>query len=123
MTPISRDEIFEFVEKKYKAKPEYLWKRSPGHAVLRNNENNKWFGIIMEVRGDKLGLKDHEKHEALNVKCDPFLIDVLLTKEGFKPAYHMNKRNWITILLDGSVEQEEIFNLINLSYDLTSKKK
>lgn len=40
-------------------------------------------------------------------------------KEGFFPAYHMNKENWISILLDGTVSADEIKPLLELSYQLT----
>lgn len=49
--------------------------------------------------------------------------DNLKQKKGFFPAYHMNKDSWISILLDGSVSEEEIKNLLDLSYKLTMKKK
>ena len=40
-------------------------------------------------------------------------------QRGILPAYHMNKEHWITIVLDSPFPEEEIYNLINLSYDLT----
>ena len=42
---------------------------------------------------------------------------------AFWPAYHMNKDKWISVLLDGAVPQEEIFRLIDLSYQLTGPAK
>ena len=59
----------------------------------------------------------------LNVKCDPVLGSFLRTQEGFHPAYHMNKEQWLTIRLDGSVSEKEIKHLLDLSYDLTAAKK
>ena len=41
-------------------------------------------------------------------------------KEGYLPAYHMNKSHWISILLGGAVEAEEIKNLLEMSYEMTS---
>ena len=48
-----------------------------------------------------------------------YLIGSLRLKEGFFPAYHMNKEKWITIFLDGTVPKNEICDLLDLSYDLT----
>ena len=57
--------------------------------------------------------------DVLNIKCDPMMIGSLRMKEGFFPAYHMNKENWISILLDGTVSADEIKPLLELSYQLT----
>ena len=78
------------------------------------------------MEGKKIGLADQDVVDLLNIKCDPILIGSLITQEGFFPAYHMNKENWISILL--SEESEEIFNqqienLLDLSYELTIEKK
>ena len=43
-------------------------------------------------------------------------------KPGFCPAYHMNKDKWITILLDGSAEKEDITALLAMSYSMTAAK-
>lgn len=49
------------------------------------------------------------------------MLGSLLEEKGFYPAYHMNKEHWITIFLDGSVDDEKILSLIDISYDLTVK--
>ncbi len=48
---------------------------------------------------------------------------MLREQSGYLPAYHMNKERWITIRLDGSVPEEEIKNLIDMSYHLTKPGK
>jgi predicted DNA-binding protein (MmcQ/YjbR family) len=55
----------------------------------------------------------------VNLKCDPDKAEVL--RELFPaiiPGYHMNKRHWNTVILDGSISDEEIFSMIDDSYDL-----
>ena len=49
--------------------------------------------------------------------------DYLREKEGFHPAYHMNKDKWITARLDGIVPEDEIKSLIDLSFRLTGQKR
>ena len=49
------------------------------------------------------------------------MLGSLLEEKSFYPAYHMNKEHWITICLDGSVDDEKILSLIDISYDLTVK--
>lgn len=67
----------------------------------------------------KFGIKSDNAVDILNLKSDPILIGSLRLKEGFFPAYHMNKEKWITIFLDGTVPKNEICDLLDLSYDLT----
>ena len=50
-----------------------------------------------------------------------FCVIISRMKEGFYPAYHMNKDKWISILMDGTVPAKEIMELIELSYSLTKK--
>ena len=118
---INREEIFEYVKDKFSTVPEYLWLKFPRYAILRHNENSKWYAAIMNVSKHKLGIGGNEEIDILDIKCDPLMIGSLLEKKGFLPAYHMNKEHWITIILDGGVSKEEIFNLLDLSFDLTKK--
>ncbi len=115
-----REELFEYVREKYDTEPEYLWDNDPLSAVFRHS-NKKWYGIVMNISKDKLGLESKEYIDILDVKCFPEMIGGLRKEKGFFPAYHMNKEHWITILLDGSVKLEKIKQLIDLSFELTIK--
>lgn len=58
----------------------------------------------------------------VNLKCDPFLAQLLREKyEAVLPGYHMNKRHWNTIVLDGTIPQDEIQEMIDESYTLVVK--
>ena len=81
--------------------------------------NKKWFALVVEINARKLGLPEDKTVDVLNIKCDPMMIGSLHMKEGFFPAYHMNKENWISILLDGTISADEIKPLLELSYQLT----
>ncbi len=119
-----RQDVFNYVAEKYGTNPEYLWASSPNCAVLRHRTNKKWYGIIMDVPKSKFGIDSDDVADILNVKiADILLIDILIHKDGFFPAYHMNKNHWISILLDGTVSSDDIFNLIDLSFTATAKKK
>ena len=76
----------------------------------------------MRVKRQILGLDGEGFIDVMNVKCDPILVGSLRLKNGFLPAYHMNKDKWISILLDGSVSKEEIFPLIDESHSLVMPK-
>lgn len=83
----------------------------------------KWYGVMMDVPRDKLGLAGTGNAEVLNVKCAPLLVGSLWLQAGFLPAYHMNKSSWVSILLNGTVSNEEIKNLIDMSYTLVQAKR
>ena len=59
----------------------------------------------------------------LDVKCDPDLVGMLIQTYGFLPGYHMNKRHWITILLDESVSEAKTLDFLDMSYDLIDSGK
>ena len=58
----------------------------------------------------------------LNVKCSPLETGSLLQKAGIFPAYHMNKTHWVTVLLDGTLPEPELFWLLEESYSLSMPK-
>lgn len=116
---ICRTEILAYVEDKYAVAPDYPWLRTPNYAILRHRHNRKWFGAIVDITEDKLGLEGRQLVDVLNVKCDPLLLGALMDKPGFYPAYHMNKEYWISVLLRGVAAEEDVYRLLDLSYDLT----
>lgn len=119
---MKREDLFKWAEERFDTKPDYPWDSSPNFAVLRG-ANKKWFALVMDISKKHLGLPENEIADVLNVKCDPLLIGSLRLKDGYYPAYHMNKDKWISVLLDGTVPEEEIKALIELSYNLTQFKK
>lgn len=114
----TRQDIFQFAAHAFKNKPEYLWARTPNCAVLRRSDNRKWYAIIMDVPRRIMGLDDDGLVDIMNVKCDNALIGMLMGGPGYRPAYHMNKSNWISIILDGTIGRDEIFALMKQSYNL-----
>lgn len=117
---MTREEIITWCRTQYGTEPDYPW--NDNNAVLRHTKTGKWYGVILEVRRDRLGLAGEEMADVLNVKSEPVLIGSLRMRDGFFPAYHMNKENWISILLDGTAPDDEIKNLIGLSFQMTMPK-
>ncbi len=122
MDELKREEIYEYVKKQYGTVPEYLWKESPESAVLRH-PNGKWYAVLMQVEKSKLGLEGDTKVDIIDVKCDPDMVGLLTETYGFLPGYHMNKKYWITMLLDGTVSEAKILDFLDMSYDLIDGKK
>ena len=117
-----REDVIEYIKETYEIIPEYLFKSDPECCVFRHLHSKKWFGIIMNISADKVGLEADTYIDVLNVKCDPEMVAVLNCQSGFAPAYHMNKKHWLTILLDGGVSNEQIAQLLDISYELTKKR-
>ena len=115
---MNRRDVIDFIKTEYDTPQEHLWMSYPDYIVFRNSINNKWFAVVMDVERQKLGLEGNGKVDVLNVKCDPILIGSLRLSKGYLPAYHMNKDKWISVLLDGTVADNEIKDLIHLSYEL-----
>ena len=119
---MNRMELGKYIQDNYNVKPDYPWVKYPNYEVYRHGNNKKWFAIVMDVPKNKLGLQEEDILEIVNFKCDPILLGSLLNEKGFFPAYHMSKVSWISVALDGSVEDEEITMLLDMSFDATASK-
>ena len=98
---------------------EFLWEDSPEYAVLRRTDTGKWYGVMMRLPGRKFGLEDDSVSEFLLLRVPH---DAVLSDKRFLPAYHMNKRTWFAIRLDGGVELAEILRLTEGSRNQAVKK-
>ena len=58
----------------------------------------------------------------VNLKCDTRLIGSFRQEPGIFPGWHMNKAHWLSVVLDGTVEDEKIRFLVDMSYELTRKR-
>jgi predicted DNA-binding protein (MmcQ/YjbR family) len=59
----------------------------------------------------------------INLKCDPMRADTLRTVfKSVVPGWHMNKWHWNTVYIDGDVPEQELFEMIEHSYDLIKPK-
>ncbi len=114
--------VIKYVKSKYNDDVEFLWDKLPECAVVRNNINRKWYCTLSIVSKKKIGLNDNEKVEIICLRLESDKILNLVDNEKYFKGYHMNKKNWFTIKLDGSVEIEEIYRYIDNSYGISTKK-
>lgn len=114
--------LHTYIEETYGVTGEHPFAMDTTTCVFRHQSNRKWFAVIMEIPGEKLGLSC-ETIRVVNVKCDPRLIGSFRQEAGIFPAYHMSKAHWLTVSLDGTVDENKIRFLLDLSYDLTKGKK
>ncbi|MCG6841934.1 MmcQ/YjbR family DNA-binding protein [Fusobacterium nucleatum] len=111
-------EIVAYVKNKYGDELEFLWKKSPKNAILRKKSSNKWYAAILTISKRKIGLDSDKIIEVINLHNSEEEIKKLIDCKKYFPAYHMNKKYWCSICLDGTVELEEIYKLIDISYEL-----
>ena len=110
--------IANLIYETYGIKPDFPWKDDNG--VFRHLDTRKWFSLIMYVSIDSL-LKNGDRHmlNIMNVKIDPSKREELQKIEGIYPAFHMNHKMWISIVLDETIRDEKVMELIQHSFDLT----
>ena len=108
--------VISYIKEKYNDELEYLWDNLPDCAIWRHKENNKWYGLIMNIEENKLGIDSKRKVDVINLKC----LNVVDNINIF-PGYHMNKKYWVTIILDGRLDINTIYELIDKSYEITKK--
>lgn len=113
--------ITKYIIKKYHNEPEFLWEKLPTCGVFRNERNNKWYAIIMNIDISKIDSGTGEV-EIMNVKLEREEIQKLIKKDGYYKAYHMGKADWITIILNDTLDDKEITNLIDKSYNIINSK-
>ncbi|MBS6397920.1 MAG: MmcQ/YjbR family DNA-binding protein [Clostridiales bacterium] len=114
--------VIAFVRDLYGDEPEFLWKKTPDNAIWRRKDNRKWYGAILTVAGKKIGLQTDKRVEIIDLRMDPTEAEMILSRENYYPGWHMNKKSWYTIVLDGSVSDEELKDRIRESYKLAGRK-
>ncbi len=77
-----RQDVLTFASEQYGTEPECLWASCPEYAVLRHR-NGKWYGVVMDVLREKLGLSGQGCVDILNVKCEPDMIRAFRQRDGF----------------------------------------
>ena len=87
---------------------------------MRHEGNQKWYAVLMRISWDKIEKGREGLVEAVNLKQDQ--VSDLLVKKGIYPAFHMNKRYWISVTLDDTLSDEAVLELIERSWSLTIKK-
>lgn len=79
--------------------------------------------LVFKVMGKMFALTDIEQFESINLKCDPEkAIELREQYNGIIPGYHMNKRHWNSVMMDGSIGDQLVKELIDHSYDLVISK-
>ena len=118
---MNRYELSVWLTGTYGAVGEHLFARYPNFQVFRHTGNQKWFAVLMDIPRKNLGLEGDGQTQVVNLKCDTRLICSIREEPGIFPGWHMNKAHWLSVALDGTVEDEKVKFLVDMSYGLTKK--
>ena len=81
--------------------------------------------LVIKVKDKMFALIPLDRHDEppqISLKCDPQLADMLRDiYDAVKPGYHLNKKHWNTVTVDGSISDDEVFEMIDQSYILVVK--
>ena len=116
-------EVIEYIRKKYSDELEFLWEKFDDNAIWRNKQNSKWYGALLIVSKKVFNENSDEKVEIIDLRYQKDKIESVIDGKLIFPGYHMNKQSWITIKLDYSINNEELFKLIDNSYQLSVGNK
>ena len=115
--------LTQCILERFQVEPDFPWEkeaRYQAYGVFRHASNRKWFALIMRV---KRAVLDKDGNPALvdviNLKIPPEHGDALHQLPGVYPAYHMNHKTWISVVLDDTQTDEAIMQWIDDSYRLT----
>jgi len=112
--------IAALIESRYGEKPDYPFSTAPSYGVFRYPANRKWYGLVMDIRRHLLTGGDPEESpviEVINLKAGAERMTELLAVPGIYPSYHMHRASWVSVLLDGTLPDEQVMELVGVSRD------
>ena len=115
--------LMEYCERKFGTEPEAPWEDSPDAYTFKTAKRNKWYALFMTIPYKSLGLAAKGTLDVVNIKLPPEKVLDLIDRVHFYPAYHMNKKHWITIVLNKEVDEPLVQQLLEESYGLVEKLK
>ncbi len=115
-------DLIKYVKEKYGDNLEFLWDNFPTDAIWRNKINSKWYGLLLVINLNKLGLDINKEEEIIVLRYDKDKINKIVDNKKIFKGYHMNKNSWITIILNNSVNIKEIYKFLDNSYLISIKK-
>ena len=114
-------DLVNYIKTTYQVEPEFLWDSTPDGFIFRRKDNRKWFALFLTVKRDRLSLSGKEKESIVVFRADPAQIPLIIDQKKYFAGYHMNKKHWLTAILNGSISLEELALRIDESYRLAKK--
>ena len=107
--------ISDYIFEAYGSAPEFLWPNIPSYAAFRQPGKKKWFAVMGSMPLNKVDkeAKSAQPVEVINVKVDLERIKDYLSQTGIYEAFHMNKKCWVSIILDDTLPDDAIRGMID----------
>lgn len=119
-----RQQYVDFLHSEFSAPGDTPWSDEGDFtSSVYRCPNGKWFALVMKIKFKNLGFESDEPVWAVNLKADAKAISELTDKKSIFPAYHMNKKYWITVLLTSVTDYTQLCELTRKSYELVFEKK
>ena len=119
---MNRQQLIDYVKGEFDVEADYPFDKDFQTAIFRHKNNRKWFGAIINVSADKLGIDKKQRVDILNTKIEQMLKPAILQMKGVYPAYHMNKTHWVSILF-AEANDDDTKALLDMSFELTRENK
>ena len=116
-----KDDYIAWIKSKFGAEPDYPWPDDAPYSFVFRCPNEKWFALVMRIKYRQLGLTGDEKVWVVNMKAEQDAIPNLVDHKSIFPAWHMNKKHWITILLTAVTDFNKLCELTEKSYELVTR--
>ena len=113
------NEIISYIKDKYNDELEFLWEKFDNNAIVRRKDNRKWYALFGIIELNKLGIDSNKEVEILNIRNNK---ENIIDNETIFLGYHMNKKNWISIILNNNISTKDIINLLDNSYILAKER-
>lgn len=115
------DVLEAYLASQYGATSDHSFKEDSSVTVFMRSDNSKWFAASKNVGRRSVDAGNEGRIDILNIKLNPREVATLRTREGFRPAWRMNQNSWVTVLLDGTVSDDEVYGLLEKAFDLAGK--
>ena len=112
-----KEAVLSYCRATYGTEPDYPFEGDYAPAQVLRKPSGKWYGLMMTVPADRLDKRFRGNADLLNLKAKPERIAAADVVSVF-PAWHMNKKYWLTVRLDSAVDPDLLHTLIDESYNL-----
>ena len=114
-------QLMDYCSQKFGTIPEAPWQDMPAAFTFKTAKRNKWYALFMTIPYKSLGLSKFGEIDIMNIKLPLDKITNLIDKVHYYPAYHMNKKCWLTVVLQKDLPISFVQELIAESYTLVEK--